>query len=119
MLGRLGDIWDDPTLDPGYVSGYDPQQLPTYGENLYQGNQGGVWAGASLSSVLSQLIKAGNGVLIVAGQDPVVGYARSRWWQYSVTITADGHARISENNYVLYGGIGAAALLVVLMLNRG
>lgn len=73
--------------------------------------------GAVTLNDLSAVIRGNGGQLITSASDPLVQSARGQWWKFSVDISSNGlQARITENNYLLYGGIGLAAVLVLVFV---
>lgn len=66
---------------------------------------------------LSSIIRGAGGAFITSASDPLVASARGQWWRFSVEISTDGsQARISENKYLLYGGIGIGVVIAVSWL---
>jgi hypothetical protein len=69
------------------------------------------------TSALAAIIKSRGGKLEVTAANPVVEFAKSHWWQFSVQTSIDGQAaRITENNLLLYGGLGVGALILFFVL---
>jgi hypothetical protein len=74
---------------------------------------------------LSQLIQSNQGHFDIDSintgteDDPYLHLAKSHWWKFSVNYSNDGtRARITENKYLLYGGLAVAGVVVVALLTR-
>lgn len=76
-----------------------------------------IGAQPATSTELKNEIRNAGGVLITdKGSDRVL-LAKKSWWEFSVENSLDGaKVRITENNYLLYGGIGAVALVLIIAM---
>lgn len=76
-------------------------------------------ASPTTANELKNEIRHSGGTLTTVPSNPRVKLARDNWWSFSVEVSKDGsQARITENNYLLYGGLGLAAALLLAALGH-
>lgn len=73
----------------------------------------------TVAELKTEIRHAGGAVDTTPG-NPRVKLARDNWWIFSVEISKDGaQARITENSYLLYGGLGLLALFGLIAVEHG
>jgi len=102
--GLLGQITGGNYQPPTISNGTDPVRVTELGEVT----------GAQLSG----LIQTGGGHYDASTGDPLVAFAKSQWWKFSTAASRDGQTvRITENNYLFYGGLALAGIVLVAMFS--
>ncbi len=118
----MGDPLDDYLRDPFNEFGtWTQADFDVFGDptpsNIRTSNVRITEIGEVAGADLPGLIKQNGGHYDAATSDSLVQYARSRWWQFSVQLSRDGAtARITETNYVLYGGVALGAVVLLTAL---